>query len=248
MLIYSIINQKGGTGKTTTAINLGAALNRRAKKVLLIDLDPQGNLSYSLGINEFQNSMAEVLLGECKISQILHSNEGLDIAPSDNSLADAELSLAVSGGQERALKTALADISDYDYVLIDCPPSLSTLTVNALLTSHKVIIPMQMEVLSIQGLDQIMNTINKVSTTFSVDLSIEGVLPVMVDQRRKLSQEVRDYILENYDLRIFDSMIRTNVKASEAPSFGRSVINYKPTSNSAVDYMRFGDEILELNA
>lgn len=248
MVIYSIINQKGGTGKTTTAINLGAALKRRAKDVLLIDLDAQGNLSYSLGVNEFEKSMTDVLLGECTLVDILKASEGLDIAPSDNDLADAELTLATAGGHERALDSALNAINEYDYVLIDCPPSLSTLTVNALLASDKVIIPMQMEVLSLQGLDQIMQTIQKVSASFSKELIIEGVLPVMVDKRRKLSQEVRDYISENYELRIFDSMIRSNVKASEAPSFGKSVIHYKPTSNAAVDYMHFGDEILELNA
>ena len=247
MVIYSVINQKGGTGKTTTAINLGTALVRRAKDVLLIDLDTQGNLSYSLGINDFDQSMADVLLGESKIEEILLETEGLSVAPSDNQLADAELSLARSGGHENALSEILRKVEGYDYVLIDCPPSLSTLTINALLASDKVIIPMQMEVLSLQGLDQIIQTIEKVKSTFSKDLSIEGVLPVMVDSRRKLSQEVKDHIGENYELRIFDSMIRNNVKASEAPSFGKSVIGYKPTSNSAVDYMRFADEILDLN-
>ena len=247
MVVYSIINQKGGTGKTTTAINLGAALNWRAKDVLLIDLDSQGNLSYSLGVNDFEKSMADALLGEAKITTILHEREGLKIAPSDNQLADTELSLARSEGQETALSDLLKDVSGFDYVLIDCPPSLSTLTINALMASDRVIIPMQMEVLSLQGLDQIVQTIQKVGKSYAKKLTIEGVLPVMVDQRRKLSQEVKDYIRENYDLRIFESMIRNNVKASEAPSFGKSVISYKPTSNSAIDYMRFADEVLELN-
>lgn len=247
MVIYSIINQKGGTGKTTTAINLGSALKRRAKDVLLIDLDSQGNLSYSLGINELDKSMADALLGECAIADILQTSGGLQIAPSDNQLADAELSLARSEGQEHALANLMKSVSGFDYVLIDCPPSLSMLTLNALLASDKVIIPMQMEVLSLQGLDQIVHTINKVQNSLSKNLKIEGVLPVMVDKRRKLSQEIKDYILENYDLKIFHSFIRNNVKASEAPSFGKSVIDYKPTSNSAVDYMRFADEILELN-
>ncbi|WP_420578214.1 ParA family protein [Ekhidna sp.] len=247
MVVYSIINQKGGTGKTTTAINLGAALNRRAKDVLLIDLDSQGNLSYSLGVNDFEKSMADVLLGDAKIETIFHEREGLKIAPSDNQLADTELSLARSEGQETALSDLLKEVSGFDFILIDCPPSLSTLTLNALMASDRVIIPMQMEVLSLQGLDQIVQTIQKVGKSYSKKLIIEGVLPVMVDQRRKLSQEVKDYIRENYDLRIFESMIRNNVKASEAPSFGKSVISYKPTSNSAVDYMRFADEVLELN-
>ncbi|MEQ8904230.1 ParA family protein [Ekhidna sp.] len=247
MVVYSIINQKGGTGKTTTAINLGAALNRRAKNVLLIDLDAQGNLSYSLGINDFDQSMADALLGECTINDILQERESLTVAPSDNQLADTELSLARSEGQEKALANLVKSLSGFDYILIDCPPSLSMLTINALLASDRVIIPMQMEVLSLQGLDQIVQTIEKVKKTFSKKITIDGVLPVMVDKRRKLSQEVKEYIQNNYDLRIFDSLIRSNVKASEAPSFGKSVINYKPTSNSAVDYMRFADEVLELN-
>ncbi|SNS75244.1 chromosome partitioning protein [Ekhidna lutea] len=247
MIVYSIINHKGGTGKTTTAINLGAALKRRAKDVLLIDLDPQGNLSYSLGVNEFSQSMADALLGECSLGDVMEIREGITVAPSDNNLADTELSLARSEGQEKVLSQMLTDAKGFDFVLIDCPPSLSTLTLNALLAADKVIIPMQMEVLSLQGLDQIVDTINKVQTSYDKDLSIEGVLPVMVDKRRKLSIEVEDYIKENYDLRIFKSHIRNNVKASEAPSFGKSVISYKPTSNSAVDYMHFADEILELN-
>ena len=181
------------------------------------------------------------------MEDILFEREGLSVAPSDNQLADTELSLARSGGHENALAEIINNVTGYDYVLIDCPPSLSTLTINALLASHKVIIPMQMEVLSLQGLDQIIQTIEKVRSSFSKELSIEGVLPVMVDSRRKLSQEVKEHIEENYELRIFNSMIRNNVKASEAPSFGKSVIGYKPTSNSAVDYMRFADEILDLN-
>lgn len=247
MVIYSIINQKGGTGKTTTAISLGAALNRRAKDVLLIDLDTQGNLTYSLGINEFEQSMTDALLGECSIDDILMECEGMDVAPADNQLADAELTLARNEGQEGALGALLADVEGYDYILIDCPPSLSTLTLNALLASDKVIVPMQMEVLSLQGLDQIVQTIERVRSSYETEIAVEGVLPVMVDKRRKLTQEVREYINENYELHIFESMIRSNVKASEAPSFGKSVIAYKPTSNSAVDYMRFADEILDLN-
>ena len=187
------------------------------------------------------------MLGEVSLEAIMQEQEGLNILPSDNGLADTEYSLARTGDQETVLAELLKKVEGFDYVLIDCPPSLSTLTLNALIASDKVIIPMQMEVLSLQGLDQIVNTIQKVSDSYEKSLKIEGVLPVMVDQRRKLSQEVKDYIEENYDLQIFDSMIRNNVKASEAPSFGKSVISYKPTSNSAVNYMRFADEILDHN-
>ena len=247
MKIVAIINQKGGTGKTTTTINLGSALSKAWKRVLLIDLDPQGNLGYSLGVLEHEYSMADVLLGEKRFSEVLVDAEGMQLAPSNNQLVDAELTLATSNNRELVLKEVLKEVRDYDYVLIDCPPSLSVLTLNALLAADEVIIPMQMEVLSLQGLDQIVNTINKVKSAFSKKLKIAGILPVMVDSRRKLSHEVHDYISENYSVRIFESYIRANVTASEAPSFGKSVIAYKPKSSSAMDYKKFAEEFLKLN-
>ena len=248
MKVIAIINQKGGTGKTTTTINLGSALAKEWKKVLVIDLDPQGNLGYSLGVLESEYSMADVLLGEKKLQDILVSAEGMALAPSNNHLVDAELTLATTSEREHVLRGILKEERGYDFVLIDCPPSLSILTLNALLAADEVIIPMQMEVLSLQGLDQIVNTINKVKSAFSKKLKIAGILPVMVDSRRKLSHEVHDYISENYSIPIFESYIRANVKASEAPSFGKSVIAYKPKSSSAIDYKNFASEFLKLNS
>jgi len=247
MHVVAIINQKGGTGKTTTTINLGSALAKKWKKVMLVDLDPQGNLSYSLGINDAEGSMADVLLGDKQLTEILVDQEGMRVAPANNHLADAELSLAGSTNREQVLSQALKPHKDLDFILIDCPPSLSVLTLNALLAADQVIIPMQMEVLSLQGLDQIVNTINRVKTAFKKKLKIAGILPVMVDNRRKLSLEVHDYIADNYAIPIFKSQIRANVKASEAPSFGKSVIAYQPRSNSAVDYLQFADEFLNMN-
>jgi chromosome partitioning protein len=247
MSIVAIINQKGGTGKTTTTINLGSALAKKWKKVTLVDLDPQGNLSYSLGINDSEGSMADVLLGDKQIENIFIDQEGMRVAPANNQLADAELSLAASVNREHVLRDALKGQKDQDFVLIDCPPSLSVLTLNALLAADQVIIPMQMEVLSLQGLDQIVNTINRVKSAFKKKLKIAGILPVMVDNRRKLSQEVHDYIADNYAIPIFKSQIRANVKASEAPSFGKSVIAYQPRSASAQDYLLFADEFLTMN-
>jgi len=247
MTVVAIINQKGGTGKTTTTINLGSALTKLGQKVLLLDLDPQGNLSYSLGVNEFTHSMADVLLGEKALTEILEEREGMQLAPANIHLADAELSLASADERESILSNALQLVEGFDFILIDCPPSLSVLTLNALLASDKVIITMQMEVLSLQGLDMIMQTIQKVNKVFNKKIAVEGILPVMVDKRRKLIQEVREYIDENYDLHIFKSFIRNNVKASEAPSFGQSVIAYQPSANSAVDYTAFAKEFLELN-
>ena len=157
------------------------------------------------------------------------------------------MTLSASENRQGILSDILKGANGYDFVLIDCPPSLSVLTINALCASNKVVIPMQMEVLSLQGLDQIMQTIQKVSEAYKKKIMIEGILRVMVDKRRKLSEEVKDYISENYDLRIFESYIRNNVKASEAPSFGQSVITYMPSANSAVDYMSFAEEFLSLN-
>jgi chromosome partitioning protein len=248
MRVIAVINQKGGTGKTTTTINLGKALTERQKRVLLIDFDAQGNLSYSLGVNDFEYSMADVLLGDQNLEDVLVEREGMKIAPSDRQLADAELSLASVNNNESRLLKAISTLSGFDFILIDCPPSLSILTLNALIACKKVIIPMQMEVLSLQGLDQIIQTIDKVNSTFHQNITVEGILPVMVDKRRKLSQEIHDFINENYNLHIFKNQIRNNVTASEAPSFGKSVINYKSTCNSAIDYMRFSDEILSLNS
>ncbi|GAB4236900.1 MAG: ParA family protein [Ekhidna sp.] len=247
MPVISIVNQKGGTGKTTTSINLGSALASLGKKVLLVDMDSQGNLGYSLGLDEGP-SISDVFEGTVEVKDVIQQREGIDIVPSDMRLVDIELSLVEMEDRQTFLKSKLKGFtSKYDYILIDCPPSLSILALNALYASDAVIIPMLMEVLSLQGLDQIIETINKVNKTYDKDLQIKGILPVMVDKRRKLSEEVKEYINENYEVKIFDSMIRNNVKASEAPSFGQSVISYAPSSNSAKDYMAFAKEIVGLN-
>lgn len=246
MQIVSIVNQKGGTGKTTTTINLGSALAKMGKSVLVVDMDSQGNLGYSLGLDE-GDSIVDVLEEKVDINSILQERESMDIIASDIRLVDLELSLIDLDDRHKVLSESLNHLNKtYDYILIDCPPSLSILAVNALYASDKIIIPMLMEVLSLQGLDQIINTIRKIQSSYSKQLEIWGILPVMVDKRRKLSEEVKEYINENYDVRIFKSMIRNNVKASEAPSFGQSVIAYAPTSNSANDYNAFAKEILKL--
>ncbi|MEO1256266.1 MAG: AAA family ATPase [Bacteroidota bacterium] len=247
MPIISVVNQKGGTGKTTTTINLGSALAQQGKKVLIIDMDAQGNLGYSLGL-EAEKSICDVLNGEVELNEVIQSAEQMDIVPSDIRLADIELSFIDLDNRHEVLNSYISDIAkSYDYVLIDCPPSLSILAVNALFSSQKVIVPMLMEVLSLQGLDQIIQTIEKINKTYNKSIEVLGVLPVMVDKRRKLSEEVKEYIQENYDLTIFNSMIRNNVKASEAPSFGKSVVQYAATSNSAKDYKAFAEEVLALN-
>lgn len=249
MKFISVVNQKGGTGKTTSVVSLGAALAQRGKKVLLIDLDPQGNLSYSLGINDFDYTIGDVMMQEATVKQsILHvENENLDIIPSSIDLANIEISMAQIKNRELQLKKTLKGLSQYDYVLIDCPPSFSLLAVNSLTLSNEVIIPMQMTALSLQGLDLIYSTITQIKDNLNSKLKILGILPVMVDKRRKLSSEVKDYIQDNFDIKLFESSIRNNVKAAEAPSFGKSVISYAPSSNSAKDYQEFTNEFLSIS-
>ncbi|MEP4532330.1 MAG: ParA family protein [Cyclobacteriaceae bacterium] len=245
-MIIAIVNQKGGTGKTTTTINLGRGLSESKKRVLLVDMDAQGSMGYSLGILQAKRSIAEVIQGEVAISDIIVSRENLDIAPSNVSLADLELAIADEPNRESILKGILDEVkNDYDHILIDCPPSLSLMTINALTCADKIIIPMQMEVLSLQGLDLISDTIEKTRQTSNPDLTVLGILPVMLDKRRKLSNEIMEHIRENYDFRIFSNYIRTNVRASEAPSFGQSVLTYASSSSSAQDYRSFTKELLK---
>lgn len=240
--IVAVINQKGGTGKTTTTINLGSALGKLGHKVLLIDLDPQSNLSYSLAVPSPEHTLADVFVGTKTLPDILIEKNGLWIAPGSNELVDVEISLVSQPEREKFLKNMLADAKSFDYVLIDCPPSLSVLTLNALTAAHEVLIPLQMEVLTLQGLDQIMHTVAKVRKAFNPKLIIKGIVVVMFDKRRKLSLEVLDYLHENVQEKIFSSHIRLNVKLAEAPSFGQSVLDYDSSSSGAKDYMALAKE------
>jgi len=242
--IVSVINQKGGTGKTTTTINLGSALSKLGKKILLLDLDPQANLSYSLGIEEPEATIADVFTGDKKLAQILIHRENLSIAPGSNELVDIEISLVNQKDREHFLKKMLVAIKGYDYILIDCPPSLSLLTVNALAASDEVVIPLQMEVLTLQGLSQILATVAQIRAAFNAKLKVKGIVVVMFDKRRKLSSEIQDYLQQNVEEKVFQSRIRLNVKLAEAPSFGKSVLDYDPASNGAHDYMALAEEFL----
>ena len=242
-MITSVINQKGGTGKTTTAVNLASALVRKKKKVLLIDMDPQGNLSYSLGINDFEFSISDALLKKKKISEIVIEREGISIVPTDRRLSDLEFGKR-NKISEFLLRDVLRKVRTYDYVIIDCPPSLSALTLNALSAADNVVIPIQLDVFSIQGLEQIMDTISEVRSTLNKKLKVAGILPVLVDGRKRLTTEIKQYVKANFKVKMFKNEIRTNVKAAEAPSFGESVIKYAPSSNSSKDYLNFCGEYL----
>lgn len=243
--IVSVINQKGGTGKTTTTINLGCAVAARGKKVLLVDLDPQANLSYSLGVTEPNGTIADVFTEAKEFSEVLVERSGVTIVPGSTELVDIEISLVGQEEREMYLKNLLAEAKGYDYIFIDCPPSLSLLTVNALAASNEVVIPLQMEVLTLQGLGQILATVAQVRKTFNAQLKVKGIAVVMFDKRRKLSQEIEDYLHENIEEKVFKNRIRLNVKLAEAPSFGQSILEYEPNSHGARDYLALADEFLK---
>ncbi|MGH9341631.1 MAG: ParA family protein [Acidobacteriota bacterium] len=240
--IIAVINQKGGTGKTTTTINLGTALADLGKRVLLVDFDPQASLSYSLGLSPPRGTLIGVFSDGS-----LHKteNKNLHVLPSSLELADIELALASTPGREDFLKNYLRGLrGKYDYVLIDCAPSLSVLTVNALNASDGVLIPVLMEVLSLQGLTQLLATMDDFKRAFQRDLRIKGILPVRYNPRWKLSSEVLDLIRTNVQERVFDTVIRENVRVAEAPSFAKSVLKYAPQSAGAKDYRALAQEFL----
>jgi chromosome partitioning protein len=244
----AVINQKGGTGKTTTVINLGVALASLNQRVLLIDLDAQANLTYSFGITvkEAPGSIADVLQGKQTIQTILVKREGLDIAPSSLALTDVEVTLTNKIGREGILKDKLQGLKDYDYIFVDCPPALSVLTINALNYANEVLIPVQVEILALQGLNQLLNTIREVKGVLNKDLKVMGIIPSMFDNRRNLSQEVLQELEQYRRERIFKTVIRECVKIAEAPSFAKSVLAYAPGSNGAEDFLSLAREIIKL--
>jgi chromosome partitioning protein len=245
--IITIVNQKGGTGKTTTTVNLSVALAKTGKRVLVLDLDSQGNLTYHFGINEADYTMADVFFGDASLRQAMVEREGVHIVPANISLADVELSLTSYNKREYILKEKLDAIADeYDYIMMDCAPSLSVLTINALTAANKVLIPLQLEVLSLQGLSLIMDTIFNIKESINPSISIMGVLPVMVDYRRKITHEVHDYLRNNFGIKVFDSIVKVDVKAIEAPSFGVSVLEYAPDAPSSKAYLEVAEEMVGL--
>lgn len=245
--VIAIANQKGGTGKTTTSINFGSSLSKFNHKVLLIDLDPQANLTYSLGIPSPTRSIADVFSGEVDLKDIIIEKDGLYVAPGRGDLADIEISLVNQENREAFLLERLKGLKKFDYIIIDAPPSLSLLTLNALNAASEVIIPVQPEVLSIQGLGQILATIAKVKKIYNPRLTVKGIVLVMFDQRRNLSTELLEYLKENIEEKIFEAKVRLNVKIAEAPSFGQSVMDYSPSSSGAKDYLGLAKEYLALN-
>ncbi len=247
--VLSIANQKGGVGKTTTAVNLSAALQAIKKRVLLIDIDPQGNATMGCGIDKYNlgNSICEVLLDECSIDKAVeYSDESkIDVIGSNTDLIAAEVALLKKDESEYTLKRAISKIdNDYDYVIIDCPPSLNMLTVNAFTASDGIIIPMQCEYYALEGLSALMQTIEKIKATTNPNLDITGLVRTMYDTRNNLSNEVSIQLQQYFSHKVFKTIVPRNVKLAEAPSFGQAAISYARSSKGAISYVSLASEVI----
>ena len=248
--IFCVANQKGGVGKTTTAVNLAAALAKLSQRVLLVDLDPQGNATMGAGINKatLKASIYEVLLGlsDVAAARVRSENGGFDVLPANRELAGAEVEMVELEQRETRLKQALHQIGDdYDFVLIDCPPALSMLTLNGLCAAHGVIIPMQCEYYALEGLSDLVNTIKKVHAKLNPDLQIIGLLRVMFDTRMTLSQQVSAQLEAHFGDKVFKTIIPRNVRLAEAPSYGMPGVTFDPSSKGAQAYIAFGAEMVK---
>ncbi len=239
-------NQKGGVAKTTTTLNLGVALAEQGKRVLAIDLDPQGNLTMSQGWNpdEIDRSMFDVLVHRLPITEIIRTNE-IDVGVASIDLAGAELALSSMIGRERALEKALAPVQEsYDYILIDTPPSLGLLTINAFVAAQGVIVPVQCEYLSLRGLVQLENTLTMIRENLNPDVAIQGILPTMFDKRLLHSREAVEILQENFGDLVLDTKIRKTVRYAEAPVKGQSILKYDPSGDAAFMYRQLAKEVL----
>jgi chromosome partitioning protein len=247
--VIAITNQKGGVGKTTTAINLGAALASADLSVLVVDLDPQGNTTSGLGVerNQLQTSIYEVLLGQCPPSQALCSTEvaNLDVLPANRNLIGATIELLDFPDRERRLRAVIPDLqADYHYILIDCPPSLGILTVNALTAADSLLIPMQCEYFALEGLSELFQTIRRIRSGLNPGLEIEGVLLTMYDERLNLANQIRKDVTRHLGQQLFQTIIPRNVRLAESPSFGKPVLLYDARCKGADSYIDLASEIL----
>ena len=250
--IIAIANQKGGVGKTTTSINLAVGLSRLNKVVLLVDLDPQGNATMGCGINsrEVEPNACDMLLQEVDVNSIILTaeNSGIDIIGSNTDLTAAELQLMNQSNPELVLKNQLGLIDkNYDYIIIDCPPSLNILTINALASANGVIIPMQCEYYALEGLASLLETIERIQSVVNPDLEIEGIIRTMFDGRNNLANDVSAQLITHFDSKVYVTVIPRNVRVAEAPSHGMSVIEYDQASRGAIAYLGLAGEVIRGN-
>ena len=247
--VIAIANQKGGVGKTTTAINLSSCLAAKEQKVLAIDMDPQGNMSSGLGIDKdnVDYTVYDLLIGEATIEQVLHKEaiENLDVIPANIDLSGAEIELLDTENKEYILRDEVLKIrSNYDYVIIDCPPSLSMLTINSMTTADTVLVPIQCEYYALEGLSQLIKTIELVKERLNENLEMEGVVFTMYDARTNLSLQVVENVKDNLDQTIYKTIIPRNIRLAEAPSHGLPINLYDPRSTGAESYMLLADEVI----
>jgi chromosome partitioning protein len=247
--VIAITNQKGGVGKTTTAINLGASLAANDLRVLIIDSDPQGNATTGLGIPKLNDgpTLYQVLLGEEEMaSAVVHTEfEGLDIIPSDKNLVAANLELIDLDHRESRLQNKIETIRDqYNYILIDCPPALDLLTLNAMVAADSVLIPIQCEFFALEGVSQLIDTIDRVRDSFGTNLKVEGVLLTMYDDRMNLTRQIERDLREFFNTTVFQTVIPRSIRLAEAPSFGKPILTYDVRSRGAVSYIQLAKEIL----
>ena len=247
--IIAIANQKGGVGKTTTAINLSACLAEKGQKVLAIDMDPQGNMSSGLGLdkNSVEKTIYDLIIGESEVEEVLQKNalENLDILPANVDLSAAEIELIGIDEKEYIVKKAIEKIKDaYDYVIIDCPPSLSMLTINAMTTADSVLVPIQCEYYALEGLSQLIHTVELVKERLNPVLEIEGVVFTMYDARINLSLQVVENVKDNLQQNIYKTIIPRNIRLAEAPSYGMPINQYDAKSAGADSYRRLADEVM----
>lgn len=247
--IIAIANQKGGVGKTTTAINLSSCLAEKGKKVLAVDMDPQGNMTSGLGVdkNSIENTIYDLIIGESSIEEVLKENimENLDIIPANIDLSAAEIELIDVEQKEYIVRNIIEEIKEkYDYIIIDCPPSLSMLTINAMTTATSVLVPIQCEYYALEGLSQLIHTVDLVKSRLNPELEIEGVVFTMYDARTNLSLQVVENVKDNLQQNIYKTIIPRNIRLAEAPSYGIPINQYDPKSAGSESYMRLAEEVI----